>query len=368
MRLIYLSPVTWSSFSQRSHETVRYFHSHYGGEVLWVNPYPTRFPKLGDVRTGIRKPLYAKTKIPKWLKVITPRAIPIEPIPFSGILNSLIWNNVVLDIHRFVNNSTILGIGKPSLLALQLLSKGIGTSSFYDAMDDFPEFYKGISRLAMAKRERRVLQEVSTIITSSSALWERFKSNGNDVRLVLNACASDRLPEPGSHQSREKRGRIVLGYIGTIARWFDWTLLISLAKSYPKAVFRLIGPVYKQPPVPLPDNVYLEPPLSHDEAMETMAGFDVGLIPFKTVPLTFSVDPIKYYEYRSLGLPVISSSFGEMALRKESDGVFKIKRDSDLKAIIERALARGKDFENTAQFRKNNSWESRFFKGKMFVL
>ena len=170
------------------------------------------------------------------------------------------------------------------------------------------------------------------------------------------------------YRDREKEGSIVLGYIGTIAYWFDWALLISLAKSYPEAVFKLIGPVYNQPPMPLPNNVYLEPPLSHDEAMEAMNKFDVGLIPFKIAPLTSSVDPIKYYEYRSLGLPVISSSFGEMALRKESDGVFKVNRDSNIKEIIERALTRGKDLANTVQFRNDNSWESRFDKGNMFDL
>jgi len=316
----------------------------------------------------MRKPAYSKTKTPDWLRVITPRVLPIEPIPFSWILNHLLWKDVVSSIHRFANNSTILGIGKPSLLAIQLLSKKIGTRSFYDVMDDFPEFYKGFSRMAMAQRERSILQKVSTIITSSTVLRERLKTNGNDVRLILNACASDRLPEPVNHQNFRKEGHIVLGYIGTMAYWFDWTLLIALAKSCPEAEFRLIGPVYTQPPLSLPDNVYLQPPLSHDKAMEAMTGFDVGLIPFKIVPLTSSVDPIKYYEYRSMGLPVISSSFGEMVLRKESDGVFKVNKGSNMKGIIERSLTRGKDLENTVQFRKNNSWESRFDKGNMFDL
>jgi hypothetical protein len=336
--------------------------------VLWINPYPTRFPRLSDILIGMKKPVYPKTKAPDWLRVITPRVMPVEPIPFSWILNHLLWKDVVSNIYRFANNSTILGIGKPSLLAIQLLSRGLGAKSFYDAMDDFPRFYRGFSRLAMEQRERRILQKVSTIITSSTALWKRLKTNGNDVRLILNACASDRLPEPVNHQNVKKDRRIVLGYVGAMAYWFDWNLLTALARSFPEAEFRLIGPVYKQPPSLLPGNVYIEPPLSHDKAMEAMTGFDVGLIPFKLIPLTASVDPIKYYEYRSMGLPVISSSFGEMVLRKEPDGVFTVNKGSDMKETIERSLTWGKDLENTAQFRKNNSWENRFSKGKMFDL
>ena len=50
-----------------------------------------------------------------------------------------------------------------------------------------------------------------------------------------------------------------------------------------------------------------------------MAQFDVGLIPFLKNRLTDSVDPIKYHEYRALGLPVVSTSFGEMPMYAEKD-------------------------------------------------
>ena len=368
MRLIYLSPVPWSSFSQRSHETVRVFRSHCKGEILWVNPYPTRFPVLSDIRNGMKKPGTLPQKTPGWLRVITPGFLPIEPIPFSWILNHLFWKEVVSTIHRFSNDSTILGIGKPSLLAIQLLSKGIGKKSFYDAMDGFPEFYKGISRLAMAQREHRIVQTVSTVIASSTALWKRLNPIAKDVRLILNACAADRLPDPVTRHNGRKERPIVLGYIGTMAYWFDWTLLTAMANAVPEAKFRLIGPVYTQPPPKLPGNISIESPISHEKAMEAMNGFSAGLIPFKLLPLTSFVDPVKYYEYRSLGLPVISSSFGEMILRNESDGVFKVDRGADMKAIIERSLTMETNYQTIIQFRKTNSWKNRFGKENLFDL
>ncbi len=91
-----------------------------------------------------------------------------------------------------------------------------------------------------------------------------------------------------------------------------------------------------------------------------MTQFDVGLIPFKKTAITYSVDPIKYYEYRALGLPVVSSAFGEMAIRGESDGVYLIDQDSKLTEVIDQALVSDTTPASTAQFRKNNSWESRF--------
>lgn len=368
MRLIYLSPNPWSSFSQRSHEIARYFHSYCKGEVLWINPYPVRFPNLNDLFTRFKKEHYSETKIPEWLTVVTPKSLPIEPMPLSGGINHLLWKNVILRVRRFADKSTILGIGKPSVLALSLLSEKIAATSFYDAMDDFPSFFKGISRQFVARREEQILNQVTTIITSSSILLEKFNKIGNDVRLILNACAVDRLPQPVISRTRKKNEKPVIGYIGTMGYWFDWHLVASLAKSFPEADFRLIGPVYSFPQISLPHNVSLESPMAHGAALKVMTGFDIGLIPFKIVQLTSSVDPIKYYEYRSMGLPVISSSFGEMVKRNESDGVFKVDKNTDLKAIIQIALSARKDLMSPFEFRENNAWESRFAKGNMFAL
>jgi hypothetical protein len=99
-----------------------------------------------------------------------------------------------------------------------------------------------------------------------------------------------------------------------------------------------------------------------------MSQFDVGLIPFKRSTLTSSVDPIKFYEYRALGLPVVSSAFGEMALRKECEGVYLIDRNSDMIKVVGQALANCATQENTDRFRKDNSWESRFREARIFAL
>jgi hypothetical protein len=367
MHLIYLSPVPWDSFSQRPHELVRYFHSVTGNKVLWIDPYPSRFPTFSDVLNQRPKSGGVDSVIPDWLMVVKPKALPIEPLPFSKVINSLLWRDVDVAVGRFTDNSAMLGIGKPTILALHLLSRHRFSSSFYDAMDNYPAFYRGWSRLAMANRERRIIRGVSTILVSSSALLNRLRLFAHDVRLVLNACAADRLPERSKAAQLHTVPFPVIGYVGTIGHWFDWKLVVALAKTHPDTRFRLIGPNYAQLPE-LPHNIVVESPLSHAEALLAMAQFDVGLIPFKKTTLTSSVDPIKYYEYRALGLPVISSAFGEMALRGEGDGVYLIEQDSDLRKAVSRALASCMTLENTVKFRENNSWKSRFDQAGIFAL
>lgn len=365
MRLIYLSPVPWDSFSQRPHEIAAFYHSATGGRVTWIDPYPTRLPTIADFRDKSPPLTGADAGSPAWIKILRPRALPIEPLPGSGLINRWMWRDVLIQARQYMDGDTLIGVGKPSVLGIQLLHSGHYSSSFYDAMDDFPAFYTGLSKLAMARRERSIARMVDTVITSSHLIHRRFSKWKSDVRLVMNACATERLPSWRPRVGRA--GMPVLGYIGTIAAWFDWELVATLARAVPTARVRLIGPLYQPPAIALPTNVTIEPPLPHAQALQMMNEFDIGLIPFKQTPLTASVDPIKFYEYRAMGLPVMSTAFGEMALRGAGDGVCLLGRDSDFSVLVRDALALSSTEQSVRQFRKVNSWSARLALGKLFT-
>ncbi|SNS23844.1 Glycosyltransferase involved in cell wall bisynthesis [Noviherbaspirillum humi] len=364
MRLIYLSPVPWNSFSQRPHEMATYFHAATGGKVTWIDPYPTRLPTVADLLRKTPPLTGADAGSPDWLELLRPRALPIEPLPGSGMVNRFMWRDVLHRVRRVMDGQTLIGVGKPSELAIQLLRRGPRRSAFYDAMDDFPAFYSGFSQAAMAGRERQVAQLADTVITSSHLIQRRFGQFKQDVRLVMNACASDRLPA--------RRPRLpsangpVIGYVGTIAAWFDWEMVAALARALPTARIRLIGPLYQAPPFAVPPNLSIEPPLPHAEALQVMNEFDIGLIPFKQTPLTASVDPIKFYEYRAMGLPILSTAFGEMALRGELEGVCLAGPDSDFQSLVHHALTLAASEQEVQVFRLANSWSSRFASARLF--
>ncbi len=359
MRLVYLSPVPWASFAQRPHKFVEWFHGRTGEEVLWVDPYPTRFPLLSDFRRlGARGGLEQNTN-PPWLRVIRPSALPVEPLPGSGSLNALRWRQSFHEIEAFAHQQpALLVIGKPSVLALAVVRRFKGGRTVYDAMDDFPAFYSGLSRSAMRRRERQLVRSVSTVLASSTALKQRWSCLRTDVRLVHNGLDLDVLPAP--RVSSATSSKKVLGYVGTIAAWFDWEWVIALAKARPSDTVRLIGPVFCPAPVALPQNIEVLPPCDHQAALTAMQDFDVGLIPFKKNELTASVDPIKYYEYRALGLPVISTDFGEMAFRGGEEGTFLSKGVQDVNALVQRALSYCADPGSVWRFKALNAWAVRF--------
>jgi len=365
MRLVYLSPVPWASFAQRPHKFVEWFHKRSGEEVLWVDPYPTRFPAFSDFKRLHSPTLQAVYEHPSWLQIVKPTAVPLEPLPGSGWLNALMWRQVFMQLDTFVNrHAALVVIGKPSVLALATLKRFQWGRSIYDAMDDFPAFYEGLSRVAIRRREEQLARRVSVIWASSTALRCRWNGLRLDVQLVHNGLDTSSLPPP-KQDLAIKRNK-VFGYVGTIGDWFDWEWVIKLARIRPADVVRLVGPVFRAAPATLPKNIELSPPCEHELALKAMRDFDVGLIPFKINELSASVDPIKYYEYRALGLPIISTNFGEMRFRGNEVGTFISKNLEDIENMILPALLFKQDPAFARQFAMDNSWESRFDGVKIF--
>jgi len=270
-------------------------------------------------------------------------------------------------VHAIANfvegGKTLLAIGKPSLFALKLLNRLRDCSSLYDAMDDFPAFYAGLSRITLMQRECEIAQRVDIILASSSKLKSRWANIHKDVRLVHNALDLSAVQAVGpAPMTLDKK---VFGYVGTIASWFDWDWVCALAEARPEDEVRLIGPIFDSPTRKLPGNINLLPACDHAVALKTMTEFRVGLIPFKKNALTASVDPIKYYEYRALGLPVISTDFGEMSLRAGERGVFIAQSVGDIPAMADSAIQFIGDAGDTSVFAIQNSWEARFDAAKI---
>ncbi|WP_313298980.1 glycosyl transferase [Diaphorobacter sp.] len=368
MQLVYLSPVPWNSFAQRPHKFVEWFHARTGGRVLWIEPYPTRFPRLDDIKRMSAAPDHLEsTAPPDWLHIVKPRGLPIEPMPGSGKINMHFWQSIFQSVEAFAHQQpTSLVIGKPSILALKLLKRLPRSPSLYDAMDDFPAFYEGLSRLAFARRERHIAHNVSAIWTSSTELKKRWNQQFDKVSLVLNGLDPSALP-PCSALVRSPSTSRVFGYVGTIASWFDWEWVVALAQHCPQDEFRFIGPIFQEPAMPLPTNIRLLPACDHEAALRAMMEFDVGLIPFRRNKLTVSVDPIKYYEYRALGIPVLSTEFGEMRYRTDEPGVFISRNTNDAVDLATQASRMDRDLEQARAFAARNTWEQRFDQASSFL-
>ncbi|WP_448216408.1 hypothetical protein [Endozoicomonas sp. 2B-B] len=359
MKLLYLSPVPWQGFVQRPHKFVEWFHKYSKSEVLWVEPYPTRLPNLADFRRISHFNGQYSKPTPSWIKLFKPVSLPIEPIPCIRVINTVFWKYQIDSITDFITGyDTKIVIGKPSCFALFIIKKFERLVSVYDAMDNVPAFYQGISRRSMTAIEQQVVDAVDTMWSSSSKLKKKWEKYQPGIKLIPNAFDTQSIsytrprPNPGNS--------IVFGYLGVMATWFDWFWVEKLANKRPNDVIKLIGKIYYNPKLLLPKNVELLPPKKHDIAMKLISDFNVGLIPFKSNVLTDYVDPIKYYEYIGTGIPVISTNFGEMKHRSNEPGVFISKSYDDIEIMAKKASEfTFSDYQKNF-FNENNCWESRF--------
>src|SRR6478736_4367402 len=102
MRLVYLSPVPWTSFAQRPHKFVEWFHKRTGAHVLWIDPYPTRLPELADFRSRPAASPEEQQSLREWISVVRPSALPIEPLLGLSLINKLMWKPIFHQVKEFV--------------------------------------------------------------------------------------------------------------------------------------------------------------------------------------------------------------------------------------------------------------------------
>lgn len=358
MTMIYLSPVPRSSFSQRPHKFVDWYHRRTGDKVIWIEPYPTRLPEMADARSYmmISENSIIQSSDDSWIEVIKPSALPLEPIPVLNLVNKFLWRSLFKRLESVLEQKeTIIVVGKPSRLANALARAYPHVKLLYDAMDDFPAFYGGISKAIMKITESNIVRRADHILVSSKELECKLSYVKQKVELVFNACDAE-LFSMGITENHIKNKKLCIGYVGTIGKWFNWHLVIEIARCNPSVLIKLVGPVHGKVPQFLPKNIMLLKPCSHNVAIEQMKSFDAALIPFKLNELTNSVDPIKYYEYRALGKIVFTTKFGEMK-NKIDAGVFYLEDFSEnfkLEDAITTWLAKPTKISCV------NSWISRF--------
>lgn len=338
-RLIYLAPVPLDSPSQRPHHFVEWARARWGCEVWWVQPYPVRLPRPGDVRRLRRitvapgvgdGALGPPWRGAAWLHVVSLAGVPVEPLPGGRALLKGLHASIRRQLLALMaKEDTWMAVGRPSGLAVDLCTELKGRRVLYDVMDDMSQFSRGLSQRWMRRTHGAVLAQAEAVWCSSDKLLQATCGNTRALpALVRNGTVLPDPPGPaasGVGTALHARAPLVLGYVGTIASWFDWQALALVASALPQARIEVYGPQESARPADLPPQVQLFGPVPHAEVFALMRHWHAGLIPFVRNALTASVDPVKYYEYRACGLPVLTTLFGEMHHhRSVDDGVWSM--------------------------------------------
>jgi glycosyltransferase involved in cell wall biosynthesis len=282
---------------------------------------------------------------------------------FLPIVNRIAWALYVPSIRSVLNG---LGIRKVDLLWLHgnqdwLLKRAIPYRKLVvRIIDDYSAYgYENFHPLM-----RETLAAADGVFACSEHVRRVFSSFFPDIeiKVVPNGVDFEHFANYAGEELEIVKGirppRVV--YVGAIAKWFDFDLVIELASRLPDCSFIIAGNWQREVPAvgTYPKNIFIIGPVEYDKLPALLTKSDVGIVPFKDTDLVQGVSPIKVYEYLASGLPAVCLRWPE--LERESLPVFLAKTADEFEVGIRAALAMPRDQrENLREAARECSWERR---------
>lgn len=230
----------------------------------------------------------------------------------------------------------------------------MGFYTIYDILDDWSEFAKrGQASWYDNDVENFILRNVYKRYAVSLGLIT--KHSKYEIELLSNGFSATQLTD--SPKVNLTKGKINLGYFGHLTKeWFDWNLILNVAKKHPEIVIHVIG--YGFPDgLELPKNIKFYGKLLPNQLSGYTKNWDVCLIPFQDIELSKSVNPIKVYEYLYLGKPVVVT--GIPGLDKFPYVYFSSNDVDSFMNAVHKAMDNKVDYDKVTDFLKKNRWEDR---------
>ena len=268
--------------------------------------------------------------------------------------NYFIYNGVSPSIPK--NGKRILWISYPPLY--KEIGKYQEDLLIYDCIDypgeQFSHWRKGLKEL----REKS-----DVIFVTSNLLYDFNKDyrdktflcrNGVDFDFFTKAYAGGTvLPK-----DMEDINKPIVGYIGAVAEWIDWNLIRYLDAAGKFSIV-FVGPLFglKQIPV-VSKNVHFLGRKDYNALADYLSCFSVCMIPFRKNKLTDACNPVKMYEYLSMGKPVVATDL------KECHNIDEVKSSKSYQEFYENILdslgpQKIERIQSRMSYAKENSWENR---------
>ncbi|MCZ2078185.1 MAG: glycosyltransferase, partial [Bryobacterales bacterium] len=187
-----------------------------------------------------------------------------------------------------------------------------GARIVYDCMDEWDSF-ENMGRFNVDE-EKALAQECDVLVVTAAKLEQKFRARALAPVLVRNAADFDFFQSGGISPLLEGIPKPIVGYFGAIADWIDLDLIREVARLRPQYSFVLVGQVFGRNVTELEalPNVHLLGNQPYDQIPPLLRGFDVCQIPFLRNQVTEATDPVKLYEYLSLGKPVVATDMAEL--------------------------------------------------------
>ncbi len=185
----------------------------------------------------------------------------------------------------------------------------------YDCIDDWEGFVKDLDYgldTSLIQKERKLAGIADLVLTSAKRLYGKMSVYNKNIYYLPNGVWSSHYnANDGLTSEIRNINKPIVFFMGGIAGWVDIELIEYLASNRPNYSFVFVGDTIKCK-LPLKENIFYLGKKKYEELPLFLKKADVGIIPFKETNLTASVTPLKYYEYLSAGVPVVSTMLPDL--------------------------------------------------------
>lgn len=288
-------------------------------EVLWVNTIGTRTPKFD--RATISRVV---SKLSQWSWLTRTNVSPRETPPVR-VASPLMWPWFGRPLDRWLNQQvlgravarSIQSLPRPrcAITTIPLVADLVGQIDvdawIYYCVDDLAS-WPGLDGKTLARMERELVTKVDRCIAVSEYLQRRLKSLGQDSTLVTHGVALQFWQRPNakapSLDSIANREAPWVVFWGLIDDRLDADWLLQLADRMEHGTIVLAGPVQSPDPrLEAHGRICLPGPLNYSELPGLARRASMLVMPYREIPATLAMQPLKLKEYMMTGLPCVVS-------------------------------------------------------------
>jgi hypothetical protein len=247
-----------------------------------------------------------------------------------------------------------------------------GREVVYEYIDEIHDSITGAVPEKTRDRHRSILQDerFMVVATADKLYQEVLRHRATNCILVTNGVDYEHFRTemseqeiPGEIKGLVLKKKPIIGYFGSLASWFDYDLMLTLARERPQYEILLIGYSYdgsiQRHDLDRYENITVLGPVDYQVLPRYASFFDISMIPFQVNEITESVSPIKLFEYMALGHPIVTTDMPEC---RKYRSVLIGKDHEDFIRKIDQALTLRNDQaykELLHQEALENTWESK---------
>ncbi|MHB8973873.1 MAG: glycosyltransferase family protein [Pirellulaceae bacterium] len=337
-------------------------------QVTWVNTIGMRRPTLNvaTFRRAVEKVGHWSSRadasefLPDNLEVVSPTMWPWFSRGYDRGINKRLLTRSIRPRIESMPEPVIVVTTIP--IVADLIGELPVARWVYYCVDDFGE-WPGLDQSAMRLMEARLIEKVDVIIAASDNLRERIATMGRQSELLTHGVDLEHWQVAGDTKPLTALGdyeRPLVVFWGVIDRRMDVNFVETLANEMSRGAILLVGPTDDPDPAlfRLSRVVHL-PPMAYAKLPRLAAEASVLIMPYRDLPVTRAMQPLKLKEYLATGKPTVVRDLP--ATRPWVDSLDLASTPAEFSACVRHRLSEGLA-DSQLQSRQrlaNESWEAK---------